>query len=480
VEFLNNDAELAGLPPISRIAGRMQLVDQAIFWVFVGGLAWVPLWYGSNTPIAWGINAALFPALTVIYEISRVLPGQRHPVALRRLAAPAGAFVGVVLWVALQTATWMPAPFANPIWGMAAEVLGRPLAASISVNRDLTELALVRLITAASVFWLAVQLCRDPMRANRLIVAVAVIGFIYAAYGLVALNTGPVAWLDIPAIDGRVTSTFVNHNTYATFAGIGLIATVGLLVRLYQRGAVEGGSWRLRFATLIEATGGHGAALIASGFVTLAALLLTGSRGGVLSTGAGLAMLGGLALWRARHRERRPAAAVIVPLGLVTATLLVFGSLFADNLGERGVADSNRMAVFLLTLRSILDAPLFGLGDGTFSDVFPMYRDRSLSIEGIWAQAHDTYLEALQGLGLVFGLMLIAALALLAVRCVRGAVQRQENATVPRVAAGVACLVGVHSVVDFSLQIQAVALTFMAVLGAGVAQATSSRIETGD
>jgi hypothetical protein len=40
------------------------------------------------------------------------------------------------------------------------------------------------------------------------------------------------------------------------------------------------------------------------------------------------------------------------------------------------------------------------------------------------------------------------------------------------VAASIAFLVGVHSLADFSLQVQAVALTFIAVLGAGVAQST--------
>ena len=47
---------------------------------------------------------------------------------------------------------------------------------------------------------------------------------------------------------------------------------------------------------------------------------------------------------------------------------------------------------------------------------------------------------------------------------------------VPRIAASVAFLVGFNALVDFSLQIQAVALTFMALLGAGVAQSESSRL----
>jgi O-antigen ligase len=133
-----------------------------------------------------------------------------------------------------------------------------------------------------------------------------------------------------------------------------------------------------------------------------------------------------------------------------------------------------------LTLRSIADAPLFGFGYGTFRDVFPLYRDGSISSAGTWAQAHDTYVEALQGLGVVFGAMLIGVLVLLTLRCVRGALERREHAMVPSVAGSVACLVGINAAVDFSLQMQAVALTFMAVLGAGVSQAVSSRNDLGD
>ena len=51
---------------------------------------------------------------------------------------------------------------------------------------------------------------------------------------------------------------------------------------------------------------------------------------------------------------------------------------------------------------------------------------------------------------------------------------------VPRVATSVAILVGVQALVDFSLQIQAVTLTFMALLGAGVAQSESSRLALND
>jgi len=69
---------------------------------------------------------------------------------------------------------------------------------------------------------------------------------------------------------------------------------------------------------------------------------------------------------------------------------------------------------------------------------------------------------------------------ILVIRCAKGALQRRQDSIVPQVAASVACLVGVHALVDFSLQMQAVALSFMALLGTGVAQAESSRVSLKD
>lgn len=480
MDVFDTDAAPTQPSKFGRATDRLARVDAAIFWLFLVALAWAPFWYGGNTLAVWGIDAILFPGLALAFEVSAVLPGRRHPVALNVVALPASLFAAVLVWVGLQTATWVPAALINPIWNMAADTLGRPLADSISVNRDLTGLALVRLTTAASAFWLAMQLSRDGARAGRLITVIAAIGAVYAAYGIVAARAGPIAWFGIRTSEGQVTSTFVNENSYATYAGIGLIATAGLLVRAYQRGAVEAGGWRLRAASLIDTSGREGAWLLGAGFVILVALLLTGSRGGVLAAGGGLATLFALALCHARGAQRHSAGAIGFLLGLIAVTLIAFGGIFARHLGGSGLADSNRAAVFATTARSVLDMPVLGFGYGTFADVFPLYRDHSISLQGAWLQAHDSYIEELQGLGVIAGGMLIAALALLALRCARGALRRQENAILPGVAAGTACLVGLHAAADFSLQIQSVALTFMAVLGAGIAQATSSRIDTGD
>jgi O-antigen ligase len=473
----------AAVPAISRIvrvAGENAIVERALLWVFIAGLAWCPFLFGSNVLLAWGINAVLFPGLVAIYELSLLIRGERHPVAIRQIKLPAAMFGAVVLWILIQNATWTPDSWHHPIWQMTADALDKPVDGSISVNRELTSLALLRLITTAAVFWIAFQLCRDASRANFLLKSVATIAFAYAGYGIVVhwLSPGRILWLEGQDNSHFVTSTFISPDNFAAYAGIGFITFCGLVLRLFRNEfASVGGSVRFRIATFIEVTGQKGAALFGGGFVVLVALLLSGSRGGIAATVLGVVVLGALTLRLRKNRFAEQREAIIgIGMLLVAATFVAFGDIVAGKIAQEGLHDESRLAVYMIVIRSILDAPLLGYGYGTFADIFPMFRDQSLSTWGKWPMAHDTYLEVLQGLGLVFGSMLVASDSLLVWRCVRGVARRQMSETTSCVAASVAVLVGVHSLVDFSLQIQGITLTFAALLGAGVAQSESSRV----
>jgi O-antigen ligase len=364
---------------------------------------------------------------------------------------------------------------------MAADKLERPVDGSISVDRELTWLAFLRLLTAASVFWLALQLCRDASRADLLLSSIAAIGCAYAAYGLFAfaLAPGRILWFKSP--EGQVvTSTFVNRNSFAAYAGISFIVFCGLILRLYGQELKTGaGSIRFRIANFIEVTGKQGVVLLCGAFVALTALLATGSRGGISSSMFGLLVLALLAL-RLRKRQLEQYAIIIFCTLLVGAAFLAFGDLVAGRIALQGFGDQSRIAVYKLVMISILDVPLLGYGYGTFADVFPMFRDNSVSTFGQWQMAHNTYLELFQGLGVLFGAMFLASIVLLAWRCVEGATGRRMNVTPACVAASVAVLLGVDSLVDFSLQMQAIAITFMALLGTGVAQSESSQLVLSD
>ena len=276
-------ASTAGVSGANAAPGqKRRSTERALLWAFIAGLAWCPFWFGSNVLLAWGINAVLFPGLVAIYELSLLIRSKPHPVAIRQIKLPAALFAAVVLWILIQNATWTPEWLHHPIWQMAADALDKPVDGSISVDRELTSLALLRLITAASVFWLAMQLCRDASRANFLL-AVRCRNQLRLrclwSFRL-WLTPGRILWFENPYTQiwphGVVTSTFVNPNSFAAYAGMGFVRSVASILRLYRdEFAAAGGSIRFRIATFIEVTGQKGLVLFAGACVILVALLLT-------------------------------------------------------------------------------------------------------------------------------------------------------------------------------------------------------------
>src|SRR6266567_995010 len=92
--------------------------------LFVCGLAWVPYWLGSNRPIAWGINAIVFPGLAALYELSLLLRRVPHPVPIRRVGTSAVLFALAASWALVQNAAWVPPVWQHPIWQLASDALG--------------------------------------------------------------------------------------------------------------------------------------------------------------------------------------------------------------------------------------------------------------------------------------------------------------------------------------------------------------------
>src|SRR5262249_16270216 len=191
----------------------------------------------------------------------------------------------------------------------------------------------LRLLTAASVFWLALQLCRDASRARLVLQCVAAIICTYAIYGLVAawLTPGHILWFKNPyAKNWVITSTFVNPDSFAAYAGMGFVLFCGLILKLYRdEFAAVGGSIQFRIATFIEVTGQNGVAVLAGAALTLIALLLTASRGGIASTIFGLCVLGALTFRRRNQPFAQIDALIIIVVGalVVGAIFLIFGDV---------------------------------------------------------------------------------------------------------------------------------------------------------
>ena len=92
---------------------------------------------------------------------------------------------------------------------------------------------ILRLLMYAEIFWLSLQLCRDRNRARLALKVLALAGSAYAAYGVVIYLAGSnaILWMEKFFYRELLTSSFINRTSYATFAGISLLAITGHLIQ---------------------------------------------------------------------------------------------------------------------------------------------------------------------------------------------------------------------------------------------------------
>lgn len=446
-----------------------------MFRILIALVVLAPLPFGAVHPWAWGLIGGAVGLLLLGWAAERAL--SREPPAVRagRVWLILLPFALAAGWAMLQMAPFMPESWSHPLWREAAAALGADFGGFISIDPHATGSAVVKLLSLGGIFWLGLQYGRDRRRAVMAFYALALAGLAYAGYGLIVEFSGArtILWFDKTSYRDTVTSTFVNRNSWATYAGLGLLVTTGLLVRL--AGAAYGGAdtGRERLRRLLSGLTAHGWILLLAWAVLATALLLSESRGGFLATCAALVVLfGAIGASRAvRGRHAVAMAATAIAAGL--AFFALSGDTVTQRLAGTSFERENRMRAYQLTIEATADSAWSGTGYGSFQPVFRMYRDET--IPGIYDKAHNSYLETALELGVPAAAALILAIAAAAGLCAAGVRRRRRDVIYPSVGLAAAVLVGVHSLVDFSLQIPAVAATFALILGVGCAQSWSTR-----
>ena len=432
-----------------------------------------PLPLGAYETWAWAIGAGACGALVLGWGVS-VLAG-RTPVVLPHplLWWSAAALTLATLWALLQTAGFTPESWHHPVWRDTAEALGRPYRGAISLDPAASRESVLRIASYAGAFWLAFQYGRCPQRAGHVLRALALGSACYALYGLAVLFSGAelILWFEKEVYGDVVTATFVNPNSFATYCGIGLLCTTAVLRRRFDRLVPEVSGARQRLYFLIAEFLPANALFLAAWMVLATALLLSLSRGGVVAAALGLLAF----LWIVpARRSVRLRTRALRSIGLVLAgavLLLLIGQGLERRLWETGPDWAKRSQIYSQTVQAIEDEPLLGTGLGTFAPVYRSYRTDGIR-RGV-RMAHNDYLELALELGIPAAGLFVASIAALALGCAHGALARRRGGVFPAAGAAASTLVGAHALVDFSLQIPAVAITFALVLGVAVAQASA-------
>jgi len=285
-----------------------------------------------------------------------------------------------------------------------------------------------------------------------LLALLAVTGVLVAVLGLAGEAGAPEKVLLIRdnTGGGGPYGPFVNENHFAQAMELTLPAALVLLLVNIRQLRGPGGRRQLAAVMVLSA------AVVTT--VTVAAMLRSGSRGGVLFLLVALAATSVLWLRPRRFRGRRWPAVVVgwllvaVIAGLSWSRLPELEEGFRNLFAVEGVDGNTRWDLWTGTLRSWRRSPVVGSGLGTYRYVIGM--DKPATGRAVLEQAHNDWLEWASTTGAVgvAGLLLFCAgsVTILAPRRVRRLRFEYRYAL-----AGIALALtatAVHEIIGFGLQ----------------------------
>jgi O-antigen ligase len=437
-------------------------------WVLLIIIALAPLPLGGNRPLLWPAWSFLSTSTAVIY-LAWLVAGRRSlQIPFREwrwLAGATAALCAYLVFQVLPISSW---------FGMSQILLNNGSllpTPSISLATGATWLMLSRWLGFATLFLLLAEICFKRSSAISVIQALYGIVVLYAVLGLLSLMVFGDTILGIEkwAYQGFATGTFVNRNSYATYLAFGVaLGAAQLMGSLSLTSGKSGAS--------ADRPRGRMALLIATMGLLVGALLASGSRMGAIAAFVA-AVAVAIAGWPRGQPSHRTAWAVVIALVCAfLAFLPLFGGGLLDRIGTVGDDTGSRVELYQQVISMISARPVTGFGGGSFELAFQLFhRSPPLSADVVWDKAHSSYLTLFAELGIGFGLLGIATIGLAAVPSIGLLASPEVGRRVPLSVLGVSIVGAVHSLVDFSLEIQANAYLFVAVLAAGFGYAQGVR-----
>jgi O-antigen ligase len=266
-------------------------------------------------------------------------------------------------------------------------------------------------------------------------------------------------WGPKTAYLGSATGTFINRNSFATFMGMGLV--LGVCVIFYGGVSMRGKSGR---NISLFRPGSIGILVQCLWLLAvLLALFATQSRMGIAASL--VAALGCFAAFRGKALAGWCVAALVVLVVVLANWQGVLGrSIFLLKDSE------TRIELYRQVLGMIRERPVSGYGLDAFPPAFELFHQRSLGSEMIWDYAHSSYLTLWVEVGLIVGSLPVLVLVCVAFRLRHAARGSETDFARSVMAIGVIALAGIHSLVDFSLEIEANVFLFVTLVALGLSR----------
>ena len=424
---------------------------------------------GMNSPLWTGLLFSLSSAALAIFFLKKRSVDPIIPLA-------AIGYITACLWAAIQILPIGVEDIAHQNW---ARLNSQP-PAPISASPGLTFDGLAKLLSYGALFLIAAYLGKDPTKAQRIITIAAIACAAAGLSGLAIYSGIEFNFMNQvgDAAQGRLSGPFTNPNIFAAYLTQGLTISLGFLT--FSKHAFI--TSNKRFIKLLVNTSEllHKNTFALAGFTLISsALLLTGSRGGVI---AALSGIGLLYLLKSLTSKARQTSSILGVIALICAVFFLNSTsshILSDRLDTNSLWDQDgRQEVHQLTLSMMKSEMLLGHGLNSFQDSAPGYEtENNLTNRRVpHLYAHSTYLEFIAGMGAPAAGLFIASIIIVLARCLNGFITRRSlYKRYPAIALASAAALGAHAFVDDPFLIPAVAATFSIILGVGVAQSKSSQ-----
>jgi len=451
------------------------LFDRAAFWLLLALILWAPVPLGSNRPWAWAIlEIGLFTA--GLLWLAGYARRETRPSAAVRAAWPALALLG--LWLLFLLLQWVPLPaqivrFLSPRAAdlhAAANYIAGERSLTLSVDPHASFVFWLKHCAYAIAFAMTLLLVHGRTRLVLLCGVIVACGLVQAFYGSflhLARIDFAVLGMPIPH-SSQASGSFVNRNHLAGLLEMCLAVGIGLMVaQLEDRPRRSWNEFLRDTATLLLS----GKAMLRLMLVIMVvALVMTRSRMGNTAFFSSMLVAGALGLALSRQA---PRGTVLLIASLVVIDIALIGAWFGVEKTVQRITETTvqnveeRVDPSVYAVKIIEDYPLVGTGGGTFYTTFTRYRGHD--IPGYYDHVHNDYVQYLAETGILgavpFGLLIVASLA-----CAILAQARRRDPLARGVAFGVVMgivAIGIHSTVDFNLQIPANTFLFMILLALG-------------
>lgn len=451
--------------PSARVGSAQSRLNDHLAIVLGTLIALVPLPFGSNRAFFWGVTALFVGTAGIWYllALSRTRESLRYPAS--RLWPSFVLFVLLCTFIVIQTLPIVgelqrlfPAiDFAVPTGsGQSIDV------PTFSLAPYSTWLMLLRWVTYGLFFLLMLQASVNRVRKATLLNVVLAVITAYAAYGIASLFQFGDTVLGIPkwAYQGYATGPFINRNSFATFLAFGCAISLSLAVSRLVGDRKTAPHRSKRFGPRLM---DPALILYIVSLVTVSvALLATQSRMGTTAATVGCMLV--LVLTLSRAANRGIAALLVLPLlsGGIVALAYVYGQGLVERLGSVEQNLDVRLDLYVQVLQMIGARPLLGYGGGAFELAYPLFHQPPVSPDLVWDKAHNTYLALWAELGIVFGSIPVV-LFVAAFRRILANVGGPDGA-IAIAGLGAITVAAVHSLTDFSLEIEANVIILLAVV----------------